>query len=275
MMRVFQGTGLVGRRFALGLMTVVASGLLGWVGGSEAEAREASSSSDRETVELFAAIEAGDVEVTVIPHRSERVTLQVANKTERPLSIQVPEALAAGPVLAQLPLFGNQNNQSANQNQNAPQSVGFPGMSNGQNGQNGQQGGQNPFGMNAGFFNVPAGKVIKVKLPATCLEFGKREPNSRIAYELKPLEQVTEREEVVTILSMIGRQEVSRRIGQLAIWHIANGTEWSKLARLESDRIGGLVTMQYSSSEIQKAQALVKKLEEGKQTVGSAAASMR
>jgi len=237
---------------------VLADAVCGLAASGAAKENPSRRSNAADQVALFEAIEAGDVAVTVIPQRAERVTLQIANKTDRPLAIEVPEALAAGPVLAQLPIFpggANQNDPSAN----APQAVGFPGPGQNNN-MNAGQGLNLP--MNPGFFNVPAGRVIKVKLPATCLEFGRREPNSRIAYELKPLAAVTERKEVATILSMIGRNEVRRRIGQLAIWNLANGTEWSEIAKLRSDRIDGLVAPQFSAREIREAQALVKKVTE-------------
>ena len=73
-----------------------------YAGESLAAERSAKAIVD-DRVALFEAIEAGEIAVTVIPQRAERVTLQIANKTERPLSIEIPEALAAGPVLAQLP----------------------------------------------------------------------------------------------------------------------------------------------------------------------------
>ncbi len=211
-----------------------------------------------ERVDLFEAIQAGAVQVTVIPQRAERVTLQFANQTDRPLSIEMPEGLAAAPILAQLPLFPggqNQNDVAAN----APQAVGFPGPNNGGNNNVGAGPGF-PFPMNPGIFNVPAGRTIKVKAPAVCLEFGKRSPHSRIAYELKPIDSVNDRPEVVTVLSMIGRKEVDRRIGQLAIWHLANDVAWSELARLRNDRIDGMVAPQYSSREIADAKDLVKKV---------------
>lgn len=257
-MRGMQTKSIVVCRVCDLVAVVVGCWLLGGAIPLAAADSSVAASEHADRVELFPAIEAGEVEVTVIPQRAERVTLQIANKSDRPLAIAMPEALAAGPVLAQLPIFPGANNQN-NANANAPQAVGFPGPANGQN-NNGNVG--PGFPMNPGFFNVPAGKTIKVRLPATCLEFGKREPHTRIAYELKPIATVTEREEVVTILSMVGRKEVSRRIGQLAIWNIANAAEWEELAKLQSDRIGGLVAPQYSRDEIRAARALVKKVTE-------------
>jgi hypothetical protein len=258
---------MLGMQSAPRWIVSVCFGMVAAVFGGALGAVEPPPEATRDRVELFEAIAAGDVSVQVVPQRSERVTLQVANKTDRPLSIEVPAAIAAAPVLAQLP-GGGFNQPSAD---NAPQALGFPGMNNVQNGGNGNAAGF-PFGMNGGLFNIPAGKTIKVKLPAACLEFSRREPSSRIPYQLKPIESVTPRSEVVDILAMINRKEVSRRVGQLAIWNIANGTSWREIANLKIDPIGGLVAPQYSSDEIRKAQQLVKGLTEpGEGSISTAA----
>ena len=51
-------------------------------------------------VEFFAAIESGQVEATVIPRDSKKVTLQLKNKSDQPLTIRLPDAFAAVPVQA-------------------------------------------------------------------------------------------------------------------------------------------------------------------------------
>lgn len=53
------------------------------------------------TVELFAGIEAGEIEATVIMSDSTKGTVMVANKTEQPLTIKLPAAFAGVPILAQ------------------------------------------------------------------------------------------------------------------------------------------------------------------------------
>lgn len=255
-------------------MTILFSAIGAVALGADVEKLDASRSrsSAIERVPLFAAIQKGDVTVSVVPHREERVTLQIANRTDRPIAIEVPPAIAAVPVLAQFAdPFGGQNNLG--QNRNAPQALGFPGPNNAQvNGGNNNAGFPFP---NPGIFNVPAGKVIKVKLPATCLEFGKPTPNSRHPYEIQPLETVSEHSEVAAILAMVGRKEVTRRIGQLAIWHIANGTSWRELASLRTDRIDGLVTPVYSADEIQKARALVAQVQEALDAKGESSTRLR
>jgi hypothetical protein len=231
-------------------------------GRSIAEAR--SPAVKAEQVELFAALANDQVEVAVVPHKAERVTLQIRNKTDRPLSIEMPAALAAAPVLAQLPGLNFANNNLGNANsggQNgAPQSLGFGGPTNGNgNGFGMGMGMGNGFNA-AGIFNVPAGKMIKVRMAAGCLEFGKPTPNSRIPYVIKPIEQVNDQPEVTAVLARLGREQVDQHVAQLALWHLANGKPWGELARLKIDRIGPFDTPRYTRTEIERAKRLVEEV---------------
>ena len=54
-----------------------------------------------ERVELFAAMEAHQVDVQLIPKNAKQATVIIRNRTDKPLSIQLPEAFAGLPVLAQ------------------------------------------------------------------------------------------------------------------------------------------------------------------------------
>ena len=52
-------------------------------------------------LDLFAGIDDGKIEAIVIPRDSKRVTLQLKNKSDQPITIRLPEAFAAVPVQAQ------------------------------------------------------------------------------------------------------------------------------------------------------------------------------
>jgi hypothetical protein len=54
-----------------------------------------------ETVEMFAAIEKGDIEVKLIQKDSTECRVTIKNKTKKPLNVKLPEAFAGVPVLAQ------------------------------------------------------------------------------------------------------------------------------------------------------------------------------
>lgn len=213
-------------------------------------------------VDLFAALEAEQVEVTVIPEDASRLTIQVANKLGRPLTIRVPDAVAAVPVLAQMrpqrgpgaalgqPFGAGLGNNRAGGNQ-AAQGLGAPF---GQLGQNNMfPGGLMPGGM----LNVLPGRVVKQKLPCVCLDFGKRDPNPRLPYRLERLENVQDQADVRALLAVLGRGHVSQRIVQLAIWHVANDVNWERLARIPHEQANGTKRPQFSTAEVQRAQALV------------------
>ena len=55
------------------------------------------------TVEMFSAIEAGDIAVTLIPKDSTQARIMIANKTNKPLNVKLPAAFAGVPVLARRP----------------------------------------------------------------------------------------------------------------------------------------------------------------------------
>src|SRR5687768_14780940 len=76
-------------------------------------------------IDLFKAIDAGDIEVNLIPKDAVEGTITVTNKTGKPLTIKMPEAFAGVPVLAQLNgggglggLGGGNNNGGGNSNAN-------------------------------------------------------------------------------------------------------------------------------------------------------------
>jgi len=58
------------------------------------------------TVELFAAMASGALDVKVIPKNSKSATVLIENKSDGPVRVQLPEAFAGVPVLGQIGLGG-------------------------------------------------------------------------------------------------------------------------------------------------------------------------
>ena len=251
-----------------GRALVCALGLVAVLGSiPSAIAKEASSNpaESAAVVDLFDGMEEGKIEATVIPRDSKKVTLQLKNNSDKPVTIRLPEAFAAVPVQAQIGagggLFGGGNGgigfgQGAG-NQPGGQGGGAQGLGVNGGGRNagGRNGGGGPFGGGA-IFNVPAGKVIKVKLTSVCLEFGKPEPHARNEYVIQPIEALCDKPEVVSILRSMGNGEVSQEVAQLAAWNVANGTSFEQIASLKSKF--GLQQPVYSQSAISAAAELVK-----------------
>ncbi len=207
--------------------------------------------------DVFAAVEAGDLEVGVVPQSERRVTIQLKNKTERPLTIQLPPALGAVPILAQQPgLFGFPNPGGQNQNQQqAPQQLGL-GINGGNRGGN-NNGGGNLFG---GMFNIPAGRAIKIKADAVCLEYGKPSPDARMKYQLKPLAEVCDKPELAAVLTSLGKDQMDQRTAQAAAWHLTDDLSFSKLAGLLRREVGGTKEYQFTPDQVASAQGFLDKL---------------
>ncbi len=254
-----------------GRALVIALGLVIGLGSVPSATAKESKSSPVESavVELFAGIDDGTVVATVIPRDSKKVTLQLKNTSDKLITIRLPEAFAAVPVQAQFGVGGGGRNGGigfgqgfggigAGDNQAGGQGGGAQGLGvggGGQNGGGGRNGGGFPGG-GAGIFNVPAGKVIKVKLTSVCLEYGKPEPHARHEYVVQPIETLCDKAEVVSILRSLGDGQVSQEVAQLAAWNVANGTSFEMLASLKSKL--GLQTPIYNQHALSAAAELVK-----------------
>ena len=138
-----------------------------------------------QTVEMFAAIEKGDIAVKLIPKDSTESNVLIKNNTDQPLNVKLPDAFAGVPVLAQL---GGANRSSNTKNKN--QGVGGGGGYGG--------------GGGMGMFSVPPEKVGKFKVATVCLDEGKGEPHAAIPYEIQPLDNYTTKPGVRELCQMLG-----------------------------------------------------------------------
>jgi hypothetical protein len=216
--------------------------------------------------DVFAAVEAGDLEVGVVPQNERRVTIQLKNISNRTLTIQLPPALAAVPILAQqpglFPGFPNPGGQNQNQQQ-APQQLGV-GMNGGNQG--GNNGGGNLFG---GMFHIPAGRAIKIKADAVCLEYGKPSPDARMKYELRPLAEVCDKPELAAVLTSLGKDQIDQRSAQAAAWHVTDDLSFNKLAGLLRREVGATKEYQFTRDQVAAAQSYLAKLPAKKQPANS------
>jgi hypothetical protein len=225
-----------------------------------------------EAVEFFAAVDAKQIAARFIPRDSRRATIWIENKTDKPLSIRMPAAFGGAPVLAQAGagFFGPPGGIGGGGGGGgaAPQRVGFPGNAfpgmfdvggpggGGHAGPGGMPGG----GGGAGFFNVPAGKTIKTKVPCVCLEHGKPDPKPRVPYEVVRIESICDKPELAELLTTLGTGRGNQRVVQAAAWHLANDMSWERLDALNIKRITGLRQRWFHPAEIQAAKQLVARL---------------
>lgn len=211
-----------------------------------------------EPVEIFAAVEKGQIEVQLIPRDSTRCNLLVKNKTDKPLNVILPQAFAGVPVLAQVQDgIGLLGDDRLFDNARAPQILGIgPGLNNWRGPGLMNVGPQNfgrPNAPQGLLFNVAPEKVGRMRLTSVCLEYGKPDPRPRFKYQIKPIESVTDKPAVVELCAMLGRGEIGQRPAQLAAWHLSNAMSWQQLASFrEKLTLGTRPT--YSRQELQAGQ---------------------
>jgi len=221
----------VGGRLLVGALVCLMVPALIWAAdGSGAKSASGQDQAQTRTVELFAAMERGEIAVKLIPKDSTQCRLLVENKTDRPLSVKVPAAFAGVPVLAQL---GNQG-------------IGGNNLLGG----GGNQGFGAGAGLGGGMFNIPPEKVGQLRCPAVCLDHGKKEPRPAIPYQIKPIEEVTERPAVHEVVRLLGAGAVPQRVAQAAAWHLNNDLSWQQLAAKQLRFADGTSRPYFSPLEI-------------------------
>mgnify|MGYP003339347495 CR=1 FL=1 len=67
-------------------------------------------------------------------------------------------------------------------------------------------------------------------LAIVCMEHGKKDPNARVKYELKPIESCAKTAESAEVLKMMAEGEIHRDVAQACAWHLENGLSWEELA---------------------------------------------
>jgi len=180
---------------------------------------------DHKTVEMFDAIDKGQIEVKLIPKDSRQSQVLVENKTDKPLNVKLPEAFAGVPVLAQAGAGLGAGGGNRRNNNRGGGGQGFGGGFGGMGGM-----GMGGMGMGMGMFNVPPEKVGKFKVTTVCLEHGKPEPRPAMQYEIKPIDSFTDKQEVHELCRMLGSGKINQRAAQVAAWHLNNQMSFQELA---------------------------------------------
>jgi len=237
-------TGFVGRM-------VSAAGVLGvcFLGAATSLAAEPAKQTPAGD-ELFEAIKEGKVEAKVIARDPYQVRVFLKNPAKNPVSVKLPDVLAARPILAQGFFnpggggpgqgFGQSTSSSGTQ---PPQTVG--GSTQGTTGRG-----------NGTIFNIPPESVREIKLDTVCLEHGKPNPRSSVAYELAKLEDVCKEPALESLLIRYGRGDLDRDVVQAAAWNLANGLAWRDLEKMTVPVAINAVRPVYSSDQLQAARRL-------------------
>jgi len=227
-----------------------------WAAGRSGKSTDAGQSNAPETVEMFAAIEGGQIDVKLIPKDSTQCRVMIENKTNKTLTVQLPSAFAGVPVLAQAGVGGlgglGRGNRGGggmggnNNNMNQGMGGGMGGM--GMGGMGGMGGGG--MGMGGGFMNVAPEKVGQLKVPTVCLDHGKADPRPGVKYKIVPIEQYTDKASVREVCQMLGDGKIAQRGAQAAAWHLNNNLSWQQLAAKELRFADGTSRPYFTPQEI-------------------------
>jgi hypothetical protein len=216
-----------------------------------------------ETVNMFEAMEAGQIEVKLIPKDSTQGRVFIQNKTKKPLNVKLPEAFAATPVLAQM-MGGGGGGQGMGGGMGGMGGGGggffnvpMGGMGMGGMGGMGMPGmGMGGMGGGGGFFNVPAEKEGNFKVPCMCLEHGKPEPRAAMTYKLAPIESLSTKPGVEALCRLLGYGKISQRAAQVAAWHLNNDMSWETLANKRIEHADGSSEPYFSQEELRAGMSL-------------------
>jgi len=95
-----------------------------------------------------------------------------------------------------------------------------------------------------------------LQIAIVCMEHGKKDPNARVKYEIKPIEAFAKNEASAEVLKMMADGEIHRDIAQACAWHLENGLSWEELASKDKvvSSFGGYSEKYFSLKQISFAQ---------------------
>lgn len=216
------------------------------------------------TLEMFAAMEAEQVDVKIIPQDATKANIIIKNLMDKPVHLQLPEAFASMPVLGQFGggglggggggLGGGGGGLGGG---GGGGQVGGGGLGGGGGGGLGGGGG----GLGGGMMRVGPEKVMKLSVKTICLEHGKPDPNPKMPYKIVPLEQFTDKTDIRVLCESLGYNQVSQNTAQAVAWNLMDGLSWQALAaknRVESKYTGNQPW--FTPNELRAAQLIASRV---------------
>lgn len=254
--------------------------VLGFSGAKPGPIRQLKVDPQAPLVGLFAGEAQGDLSLRMVAINDNQAHVFIKNETAGPLTVALPKAAIGVHVL---PQFGPNNGFFGNQQGNNP--FGNPqGNANNSNmnnfaqsvggvlqGNNGNGNGNQPFGFPSipaelaedpavqdaiGVATIPAGLTVQVSLKSVCLNYGRPEPSSRMAYKLVDPAKTAASPALIELLASYGPR-INQETMQAAAWHLANDLEWSQVAGLPDRSIPGTSARLFSAAQVRSAQQLV------------------
>ena len=220
-----------------------------------------------EQVDLFEAMDAKQVNVRLIPKDAKGGTVLIENKTDKPLTVKIPDAVAGVSIHAQMGGMGGMGGGGlggggmggGGGGQAMGGGMGGGGMGGGGMGGGGMGGG----GMGGGgFFSIPAEKVVSLQFNSVCLEHGKPEPSGNSKYTLVPLSRVNSDPVLYRLMTKVATGKVDSQAAQAAAWHLTDKMSFNELADKMEEHLGDIPSTPYfSRDELLTAQVLLSQSE--------------
>ena len=210
-----------------------------------------------EQVDLFDAVDAKQVTVKLVPKDALGGTVLIENKTDKPLTVKIPDAVAGVAINSQFGGMGGGGMGGMGGGLGGLGGGGWGGgMGGGQQAMGGGMGGGGLGGMGGGgmggggmggggmggggFFSIPAEKVVSLQFNSVCLEHGKQEPGPSSKYTLVPISRVNSDPVLHQLLAKVGTGKVDQQAAQAAAWHLANKMSFQELAAKTEEHLGDL-----------------------------------
>lgn len=197
------------------------------------------------TVEMFDGIEQGQLESTVIMKGPFGGTVYLENKSDKPLTVKLPKAVAAVQVFKQG--FGQGpgggggiGGSGMGGGGGGGAQSGGGGMGGGGMGGGGMGGGGMAGGGGGGFFSIPPEKTVQLHLDTVCLNHGKPDPKPHLTYKLVPIEKYTDNTVLQELAAMVSTGKLDRAAAQAAAWHLTDKMSWDDLAKKKIRHVGGV-----------------------------------
>ena len=195
-------------------------------------------------VALFDGLKKGELTAVLILRNPRQGNVLIENKTDQPLTVQLPPAVVGVQVLNQAGMGmggggmggmggGGQSGGGGGGGQSSGGGMGGGGGGGGMGGMGGGGGG----GM--GMFSIPPGRTVRIAYHGVCLEHGKRDPHTRMRYKLIPVSQYSKNASLDELLRLVARGRLHPQVAQAAAWNIASGMSWRQLASKRNIRLGG------------------------------------
>lgn len=236
-------------------LAVVAAGSISvgaWAAERKPAMRPGAYDPQHASVELFDGLASGQLGARLILQDSTEGRVLVENRSGAPLNVRMPEAFAGVQVLAQL--GGAGGGLGGGGGGGGAQAFGGGGLGGGGLGGGGGGGGGN-------FFSVPAERVAEVPIVGVCLEHGKPEPRAQMTYEMRPIDSLVTKPEVVAAIRLLTEGKISQRMAQCVVWHWQNDMSWEELAGKTLRPAVGAPYPYYTRQELQAAMQLTQAIE--------------